>query len=374
MLGFLATGADNAKNLAHLFATVAGISLRGAYYYAHEPAPYRFAGWCRLDWLADFVGASQRTIQRLKERLRRAGWYLPEDAPQWAMNRYGDRFRINPEWDIPKAGETAAVPPAPPTVPPSETARETGEIPAQLSPPPVEISGPTVTPIREESNKESPPEPKNQDNNESQPPAADPKGPDFFKSEPEERKNQDPTPLPRPKLSDIRPELDFVPSGMPRLMELYRQATRCGLIGLAENDRLRWVACAVRAMSQPGVERPAAVFLRLVKGKLFGHLSDADFDEAHRRLKVFGAGQGAPPRPHLVRIGQPTRALAPAPEKPKLSRDAQLVKTVREEFKRRGMTFPVFAALYREGWSRERYSAAIEELGALEGERAACSS
>lgn len=367
MLRFLASGAGGAKNFPVFFGVVMGILLRGAFYYAHSENPYRCAGWVRLDWLAELVGVSERTIQRVKERLRLLGWVVPQEVSQWARNRYGDRFEINPTWALDVA-VTGQVPipsepktsPAPPAEAPNLTPEE-GEAPPQLSPPGTGCSVLTVVPC---SDNESPNGTKNQDN-ESHTERCDMNAcPDDFRSHVQEKKNQAVAELPAPRLSDINPELDLVATGMARLMILYAQALAANLLKDCEASRLYWVAAAVRAMTQPNVRNRGGLFLTLVKMKLWSHLSDRDFEVARRRLRTHFFSD--PPKLTGIVLPFPSRAVVGSenpPARPGLSADAITLQLVRNRLRLRNENLePAFGVLRQAGFDRARYVAARDEL------------
>ena len=168
MLGYLATGADDAKNLAHLFAAVSGISLRGAYYYARRsPLPLR---WLVPVRLARGIRWGFRAVRSTPQgTLERGRVVSPARCQSVGHEPLRRAFQINPEWGIPEMGRRLGAARTPCGSAFGKAPRS-GAIPAQLSPLPARISGPTVTPIREELNKESPNGTKNQDNNESRSP------------------------------------------------------------------------------------------------------------------------------------------------------------------------------------------------------------
>jgi hypothetical protein len=148
---------------------------------------------------------------------------------------------------------------------------------------------------------------------------------------------------------------------MGRLLELYRQGVKCGLIAGSEFERLMWVAAAERARTLPDVRNPAGVFLRLVKAKLWrqGYLSEGQIEAANRRLKehLFGGPRKIPllvPIKPLSRPDVNSRGQG-------LSRDARVLQAIRNRGVRElEAAFPLLRSQY--GWDRPRFVAARSEL------------
>src|SRR5207249_2272320 len=100
-------------------------------------------------------------------------------------------------------------------------------------------------------------------------------------------------------------------------LELFRQAVKCGLMANAsEHSRILWIAAIERARTVEA-RNPAGVFLTIVKRRLWGNLSEGQFDAANRRLKAhfFGA------RPEIPPGFVPAFRSVVAPPKPRLSQD-----------------------------------------------------
>ena len=146
-------------------------------------------------------------------------------------------------------------------------------------------------------------------------------------------------------------------SDVGRALELFRQAAKCGLVPDSEHSRLLWLAAIERARTVPA-RNPAGVFLFIVKNRLWKYLSDGHFEAANARLKAFLH----PPMPKVLPVLTP-RLAAPEPPGPMLSKDAELLRLLREKL--RGQGGSIFAALRSHaGWDRDRYAAALAELEA----------
>jgi len=149
-----------------------------------------------------------------------------------------------------------------------------------------------------------------------------------------------------------------------RTLELFEDATKRGLVKASESDRLKFVAAAERAISV-GTSNPPGFFARLVRGKLWHHLTNDDEDAATRRLKKHFYGE---PRTKREDSGL-TRAL---PARPVLSPDAKLVIAVKRVASQHRISCDPFHLLRREAqyadWTRERWERAEAEVMNLRAE------
>jgi hypothetical protein len=162
--------------------------------------------------------------------------------------------------------------------------------------------------------------------------------------------------LPAPTLNDVRVE-DLRDTG--RLLQLHDQARARDLVGSSEADRLRFVGAAEHAMAV-GKGNPPGLFMYLVRGRLWRYLTQEDEDRANARIKREMRGE-PPPKSGVWSIA--------ARGGPELSEDARLVREVRAAVIRAGIfrdPFAAFAARNPE-WSRERWDAALVELGVSRG-------
>jgi hypothetical protein len=126
----------------------------------------------------------------------------------------------------------------------------------------------------------------------------------------------------------------------------------------SEHSRLLWLAAIERARTVPA-KNPAGVFLHLVKTRKWAYLSEGHFDAAAARLRAFLHGPGPKDVPFLTpRLEAPERPREAA--RPSHSKDAALVRLVRERLKGQGSVFAALRA--HAGWDRERYAAALAEL------------
>jgi len=78
-----------------LIACILGHLLRCLYY---RKGSVGSRGRCKASWVAETFGVSLRRVKEARAELVRLGWLLPEEAPQWALNRWGASLSINLDW------------------------------------------------------------------------------------------------------------------------------------------------------------------------------------------------------------------------------------------------------------------------------------
>jgi len=343
MLRLLVAGARPA-----LIATVLALLLRCL---ARGRGGFRSRGRVKSTWIARVFGVDVRRVKQARKELVALGWIVPQQTDQWAENRWGRVYHIDLAWEpaaTPPDGRRLPPRPAPsgPRLPPPDSYPEplreiNNQEPAQPGPAGVEFRGAEETPA-------------------SLPPVvgAEPSTGEEENRATDSRRPTETTdgagggPLPAPTLNDVRVE-DLGDTG--RLLRLHEQAVARELVGASEADRLRFVAAAEHARAV-GTRNPPGLFVRLVRGRLWRFLTQADEDAAAGRLKrhLFGAPRGVSgsgPRPSVV-------------DRPRLSADALVVREVRATVARagyRGDPFPLVRA--RDGsWTRARWDGALSEL------------
>lgn len=310
ILRFIAGGARQV-----VVATILGHLLRCLYYRDEACSP---VGAVKASWVASVFGVDARNVKEARGHLEDLGWLTPRSSPQWHQNRYGKTVEVNLAWSPSKAVENPA--PAALKSPPP--------------PPPISAGSPPPDSSDRELSSRS----------ENQKPAVPAERPGFSTKTEEPKK---------PSLQNVVPE-DLKDTG--RLLVLFEEATRKGLLRESERERLNFVAAAEHARVI-GSRNPCGLFAWLVRRRKWEFITEGDDESAHRRLKV-----------HLY--GDPReRAEAPAPKPivPRLSDDAQFVRTVRQVLRNQGLVMDAFevASRARPGWSRERWDAAAKELDDL---------
>jgi hypothetical protein len=155
----------------------------------------------------------------------------------------------------------------------------------------------------------------------------------------------------KPDWRNINPE-DLSDTG--RLLDLYEQAVKLGLVKPSEHDRLRFVAAAEHARII-GTKNPCGLFVRLVRGGLLHFVTYDDEVAASVRLRRHLHGGVLDRRPEQR---------AAIPDRTELSPDARLVQAVRAAALRTGYRGDVFPLLRRQKpeWTRERWDRALVEL------------
>ena len=72
---------------------------------------YRVDGRTKCAWVADVFGISRRAVTTARARLIELGWITAIEAPQWQLNKWGQRYAINvdafgPEAAAEQGGDT----------------------------------------------------------------------------------------------------------------------------------------------------------------------------------------------------------------------------------------------------------------------------
>jgi hypothetical protein len=162
--------------------------------------------------------------------------------------------------------------------------------------------------------------------------------------------------LPAPTLRHILPE-DLQDTG--RLLRLFDEASRQGLIGTAPADRLTFCALAAHAV-RVGEDNPCGLFYRLLHDATrWVYISDADDEAARVRLNTHAYGIGPQRRAPLPLEGS---------EPPALSEDARFVDLAKRVLGQASWHGDPFLAvkLHATEWTRERWDQAICELDQLQ--------
>ena len=299
-------------------ATILGHLLRCLYYRDAGCAP---VGSAKASWIASVFAVDERNVKAARKHLEDIQWLIPQDPgrlrmhPQIHRNLFGKTVAVNLAWSQTEAVENSPV--APSKSPPLPPAISAG------SPPPCILD-------RELSSRQ-----------ENQKPAVPADRPGFSKSDKRQEK---------PTLRNVVPA-DLRDTG--RLLVLFEEATRKGLFPNTERDRLDFVARAEHARVV-GTKNPCGLFAKLVRHRDWDFVTEGDDDAAHRRLKIHFYGD---PR---ERAEAPT----PKPVVPRLSDDAQFVRTVRQVLRNQGLAMDAFEVTRRArpDWTRERWDAAAKEL------------
>ncbi|MBU0716950.1 MAG: hypothetical protein KJ749_01770 [Planctomycetes bacterium] len=294
-------------------ATILGHLLRCLYF--SKQRGWQYEGCCKSTFVAEVFGVDERGVRRARKHLEEIGWLSLEESDHWHRQRYGGRAVINWAWSRPVNYESR---------PPTELPGRTAELPAGL-PCPV-------------------PEEKLSSRLKNQKPAS--RGPTGVFNGKDLKKT--------PTMRHVEP-WDLKDTG--RLLQLFEDAQRLSLVGGGYGDQLLFVAAAERALMK-GTMNPCGFFVRVVRSKLWHHVTNGDEDAAHERLKKHFYGHEEKRKREPVR-----RARAPRIE---LSGDARLVQAVRHIVAKKRISGDPFHVLradatYRD-WTRERWDTAVGEL------------
>jgi hypothetical protein len=300
-------------------ATMLGHLLRCVYLWkgAFEPE-----GCCKASWIAETFGVDVRGVKRARRHLACIGWLTLKPSEQWHRQRYGARVVVNLGWS--RKPSTESVRPSP----------SVSEEPRRGLPPRAAVFSPELPPP--ESDKDLSSRFRNQK------PAS--RGPAGFSAGKVERKN--------PTMRHV--ELwDLKDTG--RLLLLFRDAVARELVGESEGERLLFVGAAERALFK-GTVNPCGLFVRLVRGRLWDHVTNSDEDAAHERLKAHLYG--------VRRKREASRPVRPKPVRVELSDDARLVVAVQRVARERRFGSDAFYLVrqVKPEWTRERWDAAVAEL------------
>lgn len=273
-------------------ACMLGQLIRCMYYRKGECAA---EGCCKASWIAEVFGVSERHVKAGRAHLRDIGWLIPLDSDHWHRQRWGGRAVINLAWSRP--------------VPTTDGVIETSPRPAQ-------------------------------NDTETSPPESDNKLSSRLKNQKPDRPG--PTGVCNDQGSLKKPTMRHVVSedlsNTDRLLRLFEAAQHEGLVTGSESDRLRFVAVAERARTV-GTRNPCGLFVRLVRGELWHHITQDDEDAAHRRLKQYFYGDFEKRGP--VEHPKP-------PPRVELSEDARFAVAVQRALQGRGYRADPFHVVMRE--------------------------
>ncbi len=245
LLRFLAGQPSAALGKVMLGYVCRGLSLD------REGGAVREAGTVKASWLAETLGLSLRSVRYAQAELKTFGWIGKDiGSKQWKLNRHGAWFRINLNWKALSAETEGAACGATNSV---RFARPTPHFCTSIAPP--------------KEDRKTPSESKNQK-------------PGVLGSGIRKDRPACLTPPPPPTLANIR-LADL--HDLERLSSLHRQAVARDWLTDCEADKLNFFAAAVRARSTRARD-PVRVFVALVRGRLWNHVTQAQEDEARRTL------------------------------------------------------------------------------------------
>jgi hypothetical protein len=298
------------------------------------------SGSAKASWIAEAFGLTERSVYDARQYLvTELGWLIPQECSQHTLNRDGLWVTVDLAWGPDRSdgtGPRSDEERPRPALPQDDFSGLPADLPAGFSGPIEDKSPPPLEELKDQK------------------PAG--RGPTGF-SIPDGEKTSEKTGERAPTLRDITRD-DLKETG--RLVTLFDQAVKGGLVSASEADRLRFVSAAVHAHAV-GSE-PPRLFAWLVRERRWNFITQADEDEAHARLKRWMSPPVEPTsRRGLEALGSPV----PRPPKRVLSKDALLVEHLTNELRRRGINRDAFLVVRPHlpaDWTRERWDKATLEL------------
>ena len=344
-----------------MIATMLGHMLR-CLYYQTRPHHCVSGGWCKHSWIAKVFRVNLRNVKAARRHLAILGWLRILPVPQYTRNRWGSYVQVSLTWN--RAAHDAQA---------SLITVHKPALPPLLAPVVIPTESP---PLLEFSTTQEPPLPKHDE------PLRD-------RKHQEPAQQADPTPLPQQLQQPMEPASGGLLTGVyiqgneqrsmkqpirhaptlhhmvpedlqdtARLLTLFEQAHREGLIGKSDGERLAFLSLAEHARGI-GTVNPCGLFAALVRRQCWHYITDRDEDAASARLKQYWYGREGPRSPVA-----PPRPAALSP----LSKDAFMVRELHRELARAGFQGEVFGWVHRAypEWTRARWDAAVTELTAAQ--------
>ena len=329
-------------------AMMIALMIRSLYWHKGEQGGYRIDGRTKCSWISEVFGVSRRSVTDARTRLIELGWITPIDAPQWELNKWGQRYRINVDWKPADTNAAAVDGSAGNTV--DDAVGEGGEDPSGV--------GEIASPSRDYRTKSASP-----CLNTSTP------------SSKEDLKTKKPAPITGAgtamgfgsrkrrlkKTTDHGPDLRHIQPEHLRstadLLVLHEQAVERGWAKASEAGRLDFLALAERARAHG--TNPAGLFTWLIKNDKREFITQADEDDAASRLREYRQ-----PKPERHRSNQEDEDRRKALKKRQfasfmdsLSDDERFVHACIVAARQHRIE-PFRAAQMGKGWSREQWDTA----------------
>lgn len=278
-----------------LIAAVLGHMLWCLYYREGRCEP---RGRVKASWIAEVFEVDLRRVKEARGELIEMKWLIPLEAGQIARNKWGGHFEINLNWSrlkilpepfiLNEANFNSHVPPFEASAPAISAHSVSGDLSAgQKSPPPTARFAPKSPPPLDDR------KPLTEEKRDQKPACGGEKisGNFSIPIQPRESlaasKTVKAKALLPPALSNVLLE-DLKDTG--RLLELYQQAVKRGLVKDCEGDRLKFVAAAEHARVV-GTKNPPGLFVRIARSGLWRFITQDDEDAAQERLKRHFHGQ-----------------------------------------------------------------------------------
>ena len=229
---------------------------------AGEQGGYRIDGRTKCSWIADVFGLDRKTVTNARRELIEKGWLCPIECPQWELNKWGQRYRLNVEAFGPEdAGNST-------TQGFNTAASSEGGFPSPSADSADAFPSPclnTSAPYKKENLKTRKPAPVRS-------------GSTGLGSR--EENGGAGVGVSRPMLTNIQSG-DLRDTG--RLLDLLDQAIQAGHPVRGEKGRIEFFALAQRAARQG--DQPIRLFVWMLRHRKFNFITQADEDAAVVRLK-----------------------------------------------------------------------------------------
>ena len=144
-----------------------------------------------------------------------------------------------------------------------------------------------------------------------------------------------------------------------RLLEFYRQACEAGTAKPSEAGRLEFLSLAERARAHG--RRSGALFAWLLRERKSEFITQADEDEAARRLREHLAGPSVRCEIEYESGGGVETHMHPSPPT-ELTEDERFVAACLRVAKQHRIEDPALVAMQGRKWSRERWESAHEQF------------
>lgn len=283
---------------------------------------YRIDGRTKCSFVSQVMGVSRRSVTEARSRLIELGWITPLDAPQWALNKWGQQYVLNLDAFAPEQRNQA-------DIATGQSASPNRENTGEMASPCLNNSASSFRRIIKTRTPD--------------PTRSDPAGFCNSGEKGSRKKNTAEAGATARRSPTLKNITDDDLRQTDRLLELHDQAVERGLVNGSEAGRLDFLALAERARSQGN--DPARLFAWLITHRRFEFITIADEERASGRLKEHRNG----PREELRPNRQITR-----PGHVEWSEDERLVMAcirVGKQYHRD----PFSIAREAKGWSRDHW-------------------
>ena len=296
---------------------------------------YRIDGRTKCSWIADVFGVSRRAVTDARTRLIELGWITPIDAPQWELNKWGQRYQLNVDTFGPSEVQNPII--------------DEPDLSGEIASPESDNSGETASLCLNKSSSLK----GNIKTRNPAPTRAETSGVLIQKDRGSRRINRGGACSGSASLWNIREE-DL--RDTQRLLVMYHQAVERKLVTSSEAGWLNFLALAERARAHG--RDASRLFFWLLKNQRWDFITQSDEDAALARLRLLRDG----PRKRIT-LEEPAKATDIA-----LSEDERLVRACIIAGKQANKA-PFRLAQMWKGWTIDRWELAFESYQQKENDR-----